>query len=79
MNVVLVFLFLTLTDFIQCYGVSIADFEQVIASWENVMINLIQKLKKKFEYWESSVTQTAFTCSKLTRETLEQGVKYVQS
>ena len=24
-------------------------------------------------------TQTAFTCSKLTMETLEQGVKYVQS
>ena len=23
--------------------------------------------------------QSAFTCSKLTRETLEQGVKYVQS
>ena len=28
--------------------------------------------------WES-LTQAAFTCSKLTIETLEQGVKYVQS
>ena len=27
----------------------------------------------------SDVTQPAFTCSKLTIETLEQGVKYVQS
>ena len=26
-----------------------------------------------------SITQPAFTCSKLTIETLEQGVKYVQS
>ena len=28
---------------------------------------------------ESKVTQPAITCSKLTTETLEQGVKYVQS
>ena len=27
----------------------------------------------------TNVTQPAFTCSKLTVETLEQGVKYVQS
>ena len=27
----------------------------------------------------SNITQPAFTCSKLTIETLEQGVKYVQS
>ena len=26
-----------------------------------------------------NLSQTAFTCSKLTTETLEQGVKYVQS
>ena len=26
-----------------------------------------------------AITQPAFTCSKLTIETLEQGVKYVQS
>ena len=26
-----------------------------------------------------TVTQPAFTCSKLTKEALEQGVKYVQS
>ena len=25
------------------------------------------------------ITQPAFTCSKLTRETLEQGEKYIQS
>ena len=28
---------------------------------------------------ESHITQPAITCSKLTIETLEQGVKYVQS
>ena len=28
---------------------------------------------------EEDTTQSAFTCSKLTIETLEQGVKYVQS
>ena len=28
---------------------------------------------------ESCETQLTFTCSKLTTETLEQGVKYVQS
>ena len=28
---------------------------------------------------ESSISQSAITCSKLTTETLEQGVKYVQS
>ena len=28
---------------------------------------------------QNSVTQPAFTCSKLTIETIEQGVKYVQS
>ena len=31
------------------------------------------------EIWMSLYTQSTFTCSKLTIETLEQGVKYVQS
>ena len=30
-------------------------------------------------YFDKITTQPAFTCSKLTIETLEQGVKYVQS
>ena len=30
-------------------------------------------------YREQNIYQSAFTCSKLTIETLEQGVKYVQS
>ena len=32
-------------------------------------------------YWDTKKlgTQSAFTCSKLTIETLEQGMKYVQS
>ena len=29
--------------------------------------------------WLKAITQSAFTCSKLTIETLDQGVKYVQS
>ena len=31
------------------------------------------------ELFETGYPQSAFTCSKLTIETLEQGVKYVQS
>ena len=34
---------------------------------------------KKFINYTSRTTQPAITCSKLTIETLEQGVKYVQS
>ena len=33
----------------------------------------------KYESTQCSSTQSAFTCSKLTTETLQQGVKYVQS
>ena len=36
------------------------------------------KSKHNLKY-KNQVTQPAFTCSKLTIETLEQGVKYVQS
>ena len=36
-------------------------------------------LKKIRLYYAQFHTQPAFTCSKLTKETLEQGVKYVQS
>ena len=38
---------------------------------------IINKIKLKFYHVVTS--QPAFTCSKLTIETLEQGVKYVQS
>ena len=31
------------------------------------------------ELWNYSTIQPAFTCSKLTKQTREQGVKYVQS
>ena len=40
--------------------------------------NIISKRFMKQLYF-SFIPQTAFTCSKLTIETLEQGVKYVQS
>ena len=39
---------------------------------------LIKGLMKKIK-GAKSLLQLAFTCSKLTIETLEQGVKYVQS
>ena len=32
-----------------------------------------------FMGYQKEVSQSAFTCSKLTTETLEQGMKYVQS
>ena len=35
--------------------------------------------KNECVYQESQTLQLAFTCSKLTIETLEQGVNYVQS
>ena len=40
------------------------------------MVELFEKIVAVFY---SIATQSAFTCSKLTIETLEQGVKYVQS
>ena len=39
----------------------------------------ILKSRGKDENKHPLVTQSAITCSKLTLETLEQGVKYVQS
>ena len=39
----------------------------------NLISNVLSALKTK------NITQSAITCSKLTIETLEQGVKYVQS
>ena len=36
-------------------------------------------MKAKFTIVVFNATQSAFTCLKLTIETLEQGVKYVQS
>ena len=32
-----------------------------------------------FPFYWAAISQMAFTCSKLTIETLEQGVRYVQS
>ena len=39
----------------------------------------ISFIKKNVEHQKNKSTQPAITCSKLTIETLEQGVKYVQS
>ena len=36
-------------------------------------------MKSPLNFWGESPTQPVFTCLKLTIETLEQGVKYVQS
>ena len=54
------------TDFIRFSGVCIVDFEQILVSWvycQTVSLHLQQTL----------------TCSKTKIETLEKGVKYVQS
>ena len=50
-----------------------------VAYWEPYRIYKIEekKLRQASEYVYS--TQSAFICSKLTTETLEQGVKYIQS
>ena len=40
---------------------------------------LFQSIAKRRRHNELIISQPAFTCSKLTIETLEQGVKYVQS
>ena len=39
----------------------------------------IENLENHTDRYFTKTTQPAFTCSKLTIETLEQGVKYVQS
>ena len=45
------------------------------SEWLFIQLKFIIRLNvKKFDY-----TPSAFTCSKLTTETLEQGMKYVQS
>ena len=62
-DVVLVFLLLTLNNFTTFSKVSIVDFEQVNAGWEGI----------------NQSTQPTIICSKLTIETREEGVKYVQS
>ena len=49
-------------------SVSIVNFKHVITDWDPYVL-----------LSEYKASQPAFTCSKLTIETLEQGVKYVQS
>ena len=56
---------------------SYSDDDWVILAWLNTNLgkSFVSWLKWFLEYF----TQQVFTCLKLTRETLEQGVKYVQS
>ena len=42
-------------------------------------ITIVGEVEEMFWFAITSHTQPAFTCSKLTIETLEQGVKYAQS
>ena len=50
---------------------------------KKAVLKIFKKLPKKqplrWFFWKSFWTQSAFTCSKLTIETVEQDVKYVQS
>ena len=45
----------------------------------NVVFRLFCTLHFRFYNYDYDTSQRAFVCSKLTIETLEQGVKYVQS
>ena len=53
------------------------------AGWENICLksatNWLEENLWMLFYYVSYFAQRAITCSKLTIETLEQGVKYVQS
>ena len=55
-----------------------ASSEAYLGPYETSMIGLFYETIHKKSI-ELDVSQTAFTCLKLTIETLEQGVKYVQS
>ena len=64
------------------YCIDIGEFPQ---EFKNADIILVHKKKEKSDKTNrpvnilANLSQPAFTCSKLTIETLEQGVKYVQS
>ena len=63
----------------------LSEIEDFNEKWNVKMALLEKKFAQEKEYFEGEAifilltTQPAFTCSKLTIETQEQGVKYVQS
>ena len=59
----------TLFDIIKSY----------VGIWENTAALWYVDIWSEFPHYLFTHTQEAFTCSKLATETLEQGVKYVQS
>ena len=63
---------LTSVNFMKIAGARFSSKTVIKAS--QILISFFQ-----FTYKESFPTQSAITCSKLTIERLEQGVKYVQS
>ena len=48
-------------------------------NWDSFYLRLVRRLNTTTSKLRYKLTQPAITCSKLTIETLEQGVKYVQS
>ena len=60
----------------EIFGVCMAG--KLVINYEHIM-KLQRLFRKRIVLSLSESSQLAFTCSKLTRETLEQGVKYVQS
>ena len=66
----------------QCIG-SEGEFLKKLSEILIIFCHWLSEIKKKNESWNSIEvllqSQPAITCSKLTIETLEQGVKYVQS
>ena len=88
------FLLLILNIFHNFPGVSIVNFEQVNVSWQeslavvrleerhNVLLSIYHRIIQHHLYVISLTLishQLTFTCSKSLIETLEKGVKYVQS
>ena len=64
-----------LTQFFVVYGVPVLH--QVCKKRFNYLTHKLKGFAYKAE--TTGDTQSACTCSKLTKETLEQGVKYIQS
>ena len=61
-------------QFTSCvYGVITTDYKKSVLAYVSILYGLFMS------HLLTNHSQPAFTCSKLTIETLEQGVKYVQS
>ena len=58
---------------------SVYELSVMVPSCQNMFKNITKSLYEEKSLDMDMVSKLAFTCPKLTIETLEQGVKYVQS